>query len=429
MRWHFGRDFKWAVSVAQGADEWPAERASAFQMQYVANLLKRAGSIAFYRDRGLSKDIFDFTPFDKDELREYSKSVAVGDVRQYRAERVATGGSSGEPVSFYLDRKGLAIQKATRQEHDRALSNVTSPRTVQLRGTRYDPILPWDTEFAVKSFDGNTLYLNSFNFSRETAQKYYDAWNRFKPETVFAFPSTLAELVSLVQLDRAELVQPRAIITSSETLLEDQRVLIERTLGAPAHDFYGLSECECVAIERGHDRVYLVDSHVCFVELLVGDRPAEEGENAELVITHLHNYAQPLIRYRTGDRAIGAVGGRLPNGSWRKLASIEGREQEHLVAHDGARITISALNMHTSYWRGVVGYQLVQEGPGKVTMNLKVAESLSESDLKLIEREITEKMHQRINVRFAQVARLFRTERGKTPKVVPADRVKDFEFG
>ena len=62
-------------------------------------------------------------------------------------------------------------------------------------------------------------------------------------------------------------------------------------------------------------------------------------------------------------------------------------------------------------------------------MNLKVAEPLSESDLKLIEREITEKMYQRKNVRFVQVERLFRTERGKTPKVVPANRVKDFDFG
>jgi phenylacetate-CoA ligase len=429
MRWHFGRDFDWAVSVTKKADEWSAEEASAFQMRHVSNLLERAQSIEFYRQRGLGKSIVDITPFKSEELREYSKSVELDDVRRYRAEHVATGGSTGEPVSFYLDRKGLALQKATRQAHARIVSKVVNPRTVQLRGIRYDPILPWDTKYAVKSFDGKTLYLNSYTFSRDTAQNFYDAWNRFGPETIFAYPSTLAEFVSLVDLDGVKLVPPMAIITSSETLLEEQRVLIERVLGAPVHDFYGLTECECIAIERGLDRTYRVDSHVCFVELLVGDRPAEEGEAAEVVITHLHNYAQPLIRYRTGDMAIGAVGGRLPNGSWHELTSIEGRVQEHLIAHDGARITAVAQSIHADYWRGVVGLQFVQESPGNATMKLKVVEPLKESDLQLIKREITEKMQARIEVQFQQVARLYRTERGKTPRVVQADRVKNFDFG
>jgi phenylacetate-CoA ligase len=429
MRWHFGRDFDWAVSITKGAEDWSAETASAFQMQYVSDLLERSKSIEFYRQRGSGKNIFDFAPFNSSELREYSKSVELDGVRRYRAEHVATGGSTGEPVSLYLDRKGLAVQKATRQAHARIVSKVANPRTVQLRGIRYDPILPWDTRYAVKSFDGNTLYLNSYTFSRDTAQNFFDAWNRFKPETIFAYPSTLAEFVSLVHLNGVELVRPKAIITSSETLLEEQRVLIERVLGAPVHDFYGLTECECIAIERGRNRAYQVDSHVCFVELLVGDRPAEEGEVAEVVITHLHNYAQPLIRYRTGDMAIGAVGGQLPNGSWHELTSIEGRVQEYLIAHDGARITAVAQSIHADYWRGVVGLQFVQESPGNATMKLKVAEPLNESDLQLIKREITEKMHARINVEFTQVARLYRTGRGKTPRVVQADRVKNFDFG
>jgi phenylacetate-CoA ligase len=429
MRWHFGRDFDWAVSVTKEADNWSAETASAFQMRHVSDLLERAKSIEFYRQRGLEKNIFDLTPFNSAELREYSKSVELDDVRRYRAEYVATGGSTGEPVSFYLDRKGLALQKATRQAHARIVSKVVNPRTVQLRGIRYDPILPWDTKYAVKSFDGKTLYLNSYTFSRDTAQHFYDAWNSFKAETIFAYPSTLAEFVSLVHLDGVKLVPPSAIITSSETLLEEQRVLIERVLGAPIHDFYGLTECECIAIERGRDRTYQVDSHVCFVELLVGDRPAEEGEAAEVVITHLHNYAQPLIRYRTGDMAIGAVGGRLPNGSWRELTSIEGRVQEYLIAHDGARVTAVAQSIHADYWRGVVGLQFVQESPGNATMKLKVVEPLKESDLQLIKREITEKMQARVKVQFTQVARLYRTERGKTPRVVQADRVKNFDFG
>lgn len=429
MKWHFGSDLAWAKLISTEAVDWSDRQIAEYQQRALAHILQRARSYEFYRDRGLTRELANLKPFTSKELAEFTNSVSSVDIRLFHAEHVATGGSTGEPVSFYLDRKGLAMQKATRMVHDKLVTDLNSPRYVQLRGIRYDPILPWDSQYAVRSFDGNTLYLNSYTLARDTACHFYEAWNRFKPEIVFAYPSTLAELASLIQLDEAALKRPRAIITSSESLLDDQRTLIENAIGAPIHDFYGLTECECIAFEAEHGGDYRVDCHVCLVELLVGDRQAEQGERAEIVITHLHNYSQPLIRYRTGDMAIGAAGGRLPNGSWRKLTSIEGRVQEHLVANDGARITLVAFNMHTIHWRNVLAYQFVQESPGIATMNLKVSEALSGADLRLIAQEISEKTDKRVEVNFAQVKRLFRTERGKTPRVVPLDRVAEFDFG
>lgn len=429
LKWHFGRDLEWALSVARKVDSWSDETAVEYQARQISRLLDRAGSVPFYRERGLCTDFHEMKPLTKEELKIYSDGVAVPDIRRFRAERVATGGSTGEPVTLFLDRKGLAMQKATRQIHDRIVTGIVGPRQVQLRGIRYEPVLPGDTRFAVKSFDRKTLYLNSYTLSRDTAGRFYDAWNRFKPDAVFAYPSTLAEFASLVQLDSARLFSPRAIITSSETLLDDQREPIESALGAPVHDFYGLTECECIAFEQEHKGDYVVDRHVCLVELLVGDRPAEPGEVAEIVITHLHNFVQPLIRYRTGDMAVGAAGGRLSNGSWSNLRSIKGRIQENLIARDGALISLVAFNMHTPYWRSVVAYQFVQESPGRASLNLKVAEPLDDRDLRLIEKEIREKSQDRVDVDFLQVTRLYRTGRGKTPRVVPAERVADFDYG
>jgi phenylacetate-coenzyme A ligase PaaK-like adenylate-forming protein len=40
------------------------------------------------------------------------------------------------------------------------------------------------------------------------------------------------------------------------------------------------------------------------LEVLTGDRPAEEGEEGELVATSLFSYAMPFIRYRMGDMVV-----------------------------------------------------------------------------------------------------------------------------
>jgi phenylacetate-CoA ligase len=415
--------------VVKEAETWSDQEAADFQDHQIDRLLDILKASSFYKSRGSIAQFSEIAPIDKEELKEYFAAVSGDDIRKFKAERVATGGSTGEPVLLYLDRKGLAMQKATRQYHERLVTNVAGARQVQLRGARYDPILPGDSQFAVKSFDGKTLYLNSYTLSRETARHFYDAWNRFKPEAVFAYPSTLSEFASMVQSDGADITTPTAVITSSETLLGEQRSLIEKVLGTPVHDFYGLTECECIAFEREVNDDYVVDSHVCLVELLVGDRPAEAGEVAEIVITHLHNFAQPLIRFRTGDMAVGAINGQLPNGSWSRLKSIQGRVQESLIAHDGAQISLVAFNMHAAFWMNVMAYQFVQSSPGHASMRLKVLAPLDDNEMRLIRKEITNKAQGRVSIEFLQVSRLFRTGRGKTPRVVSEDRVRDFDYG
>jgi phenylacetate-CoA ligase len=53
------------------------------------------------------------------------------------------------------------------------------------------------------------------------------------------------------------------------------------------------------------------DLHTCddgvLVEVLVDGRPAEPGERGEVVVTNLHAYAMPFIRYRIGDVATRAA--------------------------------------------------------------------------------------------------------------------------
>jgi phenylacetate-CoA ligase len=82
------------------------------------------------------------------------------------------------------------------------------------------------------------------------------------------------------------------------------------------------------------------------VELVVreGDveRPARTGELGEVVVTDLHNYGAPFIRYLTGDLAIPCAPERCACGrSLLRLERVEGRTTDTL--RDGAGRAVSGL--------------------------------------------------------------------------------------
>ena len=74
--------------------------------------------------------------------------------------------------------------------------------------------------------------------------------------------------------------------------------------------------------------------HTCddsvFVEVLNGDRSAAPGEEGDVVVTALHSYAMPFIRYRIGDRVLLPASPhscRIPFGV---IGQIQGRSVDYL---------------------------------------------------------------------------------------------------
>ena len=96
-------------------------------------------------------------------------------------------------------------------------------------------------------------------------------------------------------------VRPRVVIVGGEAATPAMRLRIRETFAAPLCETYASHECPLMAWECRHSG----DLHTCddgvLVEVLRDGRPAEPGERGEVVVTNLHAYAMPFIRYRIGD--------------------------------------------------------------------------------------------------------------------------------
>ncbi len=184
------------------------------------------------------------------------------------------------------------------------------------------------------------LVLSTFQLSRATVASYVREMASFGPDALQAYPSAAAKLAALVEDEGLRLPPLKAVLTSSETLLPEDRSLIERVTGARVYDLYGHAERAVAAAQCARGSLHVFEDYG-FLELLDEEgHPVEPPGVGEIVATGFHNRAMPLIRYRTGDQASLAEGACPCGLRFRVLACMEGRPPDYLVAGDGQRISL-----------------------------------------------------------------------------------------
>ena len=189
---------------------------------------------------------------------------------------------------------------------------------------------------------------------------------REDPDYLITHASNLAALAELSLGRGLRLPRLKQARTLSETLRPDLRDTVRAAWGVEIVDTYSCSEAGVIALQCPQHEHYHVQSENLVVELLRPDGSVcREGEVGEVVLTTLHNFAMPLIRYRIGDYA--EAGGPCPCGRGLPvLRRILGRQRNMARLPDGRTLWPS---FPAAVWRSVVPveqFQLVQREPDRI---------------------------------------------------------------
>jgi phenylacetate-CoA ligase len=143
--------------------------------------------------------------------------------------------------------------------------------------------------------------------------KYLDA---LAPEVYTGDPLSFAELARLPLRTK-----PRALISTSMTLLPGLRTQLEEHFGCPVLDIYSLNEAGPIAVADLAAGGHVLLQHRMFVEIVGSQGQAlPPGQRGEVTLSGGFNFCLPLLRYRTGDYAALNLSGPEP-----VLAGLEGR--------------------------------------------------------------------------------------------------------
>jgi phenylacetate-CoA ligase len=161
--------------------------------------------------------------------------------------------------------------------------------------------------------------------------------DRFRPETLLVYPNNLRALADEWLQRGGPPAGLSHIRTIGETVSDDLREHVRLATGRRIEDSYSSQEAGPIAIQCPEGGLYHVMAEALHVEILDSqNRPCAPGDTGRVVVTDLHNYASPLIRYDIADYATVAgpcsCGRTLPT-----LSRIIGRERNLLMRRNGDR--------------------------------------------------------------------------------------------
>jgi len=190
------------------------------------------------------------------------------------------------------------------------------------------------------------------------------------PEYLMTYPSIVRDLAKLTIESGTRLENLREVRTFGELLPADLRDLCREAWNAPVTDVYSAVETGYIALQCPLHPHYHVQSESLYVEVIDDEGNAcKPGGTGRVVVTTLHNFAMPLIRYALGDYAeVGEpcdCGRGLP-----VLRRVLGRARNILVTPGGQRYW-PAFGSHALATIGSIAqHQMVQIAPDHIEARL-----------------------------------------------------------
>jgi len=294
-----------------------------------------------------------------------------------------SSGTSGQPGIFVQDAECMAVYDALeslRRSAPRPLSRWMDPWYLSERmafvgatGGHFASIVSLTRLCALNPWLGGST--RSFSVLEPTAA-LVEGLNDWNPTVLATYPTVASLLADEAAAGRLR-ARPREVWTGGETLGTTLRRHIEQQLGCSVRNSYGASEFLAMGWECGHGHLHLNADWVILEPVDEHHRPVPPGvPSASVLLTHLANTVQPLIRYDLGDQVCLAADA-CACGSPLPVISVSGRRDEPLVLRGRRGVPVTLLPMALSTViedeAGVFDFQIEQIDAQRLVLRLPLA--------------------------------------------------------
>jgi phenylacetate-CoA ligase len=340
--------------------------------------------------------------------------------------RYTTGGSSGEPLIFYMGR--------SRKSHDVA---------AKWRATRWwgvdigDPeLVVWGSPVELGAQDRmrrvrdglmRSYLLPAFEMSNDKLAQFVKKICLARPSMLFGYPSSLALIAQYAKRQGQEMTHLgiKVAFVTSERLYDTQRALISEVFGCPVANGYGARDAGFIAHECPSGSLHISAEDIIVETVHPDGSPCAAGEAGEIVVTHLATSDFPFVRYRTGDIGVlsdipCACGRGLP-----VLKEIQGRSTDFVVAQDGTVMHGLALIYSVRDLPGVESFKIEQMTQRHTVVRVVAGQEFGVAQEALIVRDFKIRLGETVNVQVDRVHEICNEVSGKFRYVV--SHVKAFE--
>ncbi len=407
--------------------ELPSQEIQALQWKQLSILLAHAKStISFYQDKSVYSwpdrvnSIEDFS-----ELPILTRSMVqkAGDMLLSNAipkehgaiSSIQTSGSTGQPIKAYRTAlfnffwRAFTVRDHLLHRRNFSLKLAAIRPEINLQPGQSHSFKNWGTATQPIVKSGNSIVMSSN--SNINAQA--DWLIKENPAYLLTMPSNLYALAIFFQQANLQLPGLRELRTYGETLTAHCRELCAEVFGVKIKDMYSAQEVGYLALQHPENETYLVQSEGVYLEVLRENGEAcTEGEIGSVVVTPLHNFAMPLLRYEIGDYA--QVAEQNPKGVGSLLLEkILGRTRNMLVLPDGSKHWPS---FPAELWRAIAPikqFQLTQKERKTIEVRLVVETALTKEQEQAVKAMLSKQLFYPFKYKLIYVSMIERAKSGK----------------
>jgi phenylacetate-CoA ligase len=348
----------------------------------------------------------------KQLIREHTQRLRAENAG--RLKRLNTGGSTGEPLIFFVGNERVSHDVAAKWRATRWWGVDIGDREIVVWGSPIE-LGAQDRLRALRDGMFRSNLIPAFDMSSDNLDSYVARIRDLRPRMLFGYPSSLAMIAAHAR-ERGKRMDDLGVevaFVTSERLYEDQREIISSVFNCRVANGYGGRDAGFIAHECPAGRMHVSAEDIVVEILDESGTPVAEGTSGEIVVTHLCTTDYPFVRYRTGD--IGALD-REPCPCGRGLPvlrEIQGRTTDFVVAQDGTVMHGLALIYPIRELVGIERFQIVQHDRNRSEVLIVPGIGYGEAQAEQIRREFRKRLGQMVSVDVNLVDSIPREASGK----------------
>lgn len=383
---------------------------------YIHKLITHATTTSnYYKKWHHAKVIEDFPVINKSVIRDHFSAFESLKFKDSKNHKVSTSGSTG--LSFFL------FQNKNKRHRNSADGIYFYERANYTFGNKIYKLIVWHSNNKKSDFQAWLLNMYQWDvshFDEKSTEEFIHMiqHDNSKNGVLQCYASVLELIANHLEKNDLNLHSHglNSVVAMSEFLNDFTKSTLEKRLGIPVFSRYSNEEMGMIAQQTGgSSKLFEINHASYYVEILKteSDTPAKEGELGRVVITDLHNYAMPIIRYDTGDLASFKL---VDNVMY--LDQVVGRKMDIIYDTNGKFVSSFVTHaIFNEFYQYIQQYQLIQQGEKayEVRLNIGTKTFAFENDLLL---KIKQHFGEDADIKIIYVDEIPALASGKRRKVI-----------
>ena len=369
-------------------EEHSKKKGDAYRKEALRNLLEYSwDNSRFYKNYRNKYNLCQYPVMNKLTLIQDYDSIVVtpnlipGQVGNVYIQK--TSGSTGMPLAIPQDTRKKKRRIAEIKYFGKKLGFNSHEKLIHLRTWNQ-----WQKKSLQQIRRENIIPFDIKRLGEDDLRKLCDLIVKEKALSLRGYASTFESICKVAAKYNYHFPSLKIIVSTSESLEDNVRASVKQIMKCEIASQYANEECGILAQERvptlpTDNKMYFNWSGYYFEVLqLDSDNPAAYGEIGRIVLTDLHNYAFPLIRYDTGDTCVLLPPDKYSNG-YPVMGKLYGRKFDLTYTTDGTPIYPLTYGRIMKNYPFILSWQFVQIAQKSYQLRLiqKFEDKISVNDI------------------------------------------------